>query len=554
MKDETVTTVQKVIERPLFEKARVMGGHKGLNRRVRWAHILEVQEFESLLHGGEFILTTGIGLQFNTSSKLTYMEKLIECGAACLCIEMGQYFEYIPEAMIELANKHDFPLLAFQGVVHFVDITQDIHSFIINQHHEMLQKLEGISRDLNHLTLTSQGIQKILQLLHESTHEIVMYMPQTGGLRVYPSITEKQKNDIKHMAQRRIDQFEQALHQDEQQPVEPVHWQEQGQHFLLQPVRAMGQIWAYVTLVLQKREPDEFKLLVLDRASVALAQDLLRKNYMEEKKLHAENLWVGDLIHHRLQSEDHIKSLLGFNSVDRFDYRVCIIEIANNDVFDQEELESDRLHISLLARSVFEQHGFHIVMTTNSNHLIIVVIDVTSHSFNRARFHKVLTKLKEVSQKKEKDRETFHLAVGGSYNHFMEAYLSYQEAKFVLVFTGLQEDSSSVYYEDLGIYRLLLPIKNEKYVHKFVTDHLGPLIEHDQHKNSHLLLTLNVYLDNKGSKKETAEKLFIVRQTLYHRLEKIEQLLGTDFSNSEQRLSLEVALRAYQLVHTNPFE
>ena len=38
-----------------------------------------------------------------------------------------------------------------------------------------------------------------------------------------------------------------------------------------------------------------------------------------------------------------------------------------------------------------------------------------------------------------------------------------------------------------------------------------------------------------GSKKETAEQLYVVRQTLYHRLEKLEELLGTDFMASPKR-------------------
>ena len=54
--------------------------------------------------------------------------------------------------------------------------------------------------------------------------------------------------------------------------------------------------------------------------------------------------------------------------------------------------------------------------------------------------------------------------------------------------------------------------------------------------------TLKVYLHTNGQKKDTAERLFIVRQTLYHRLEKIEQLLGPDFMQPEKRLALELML------------
>lgn len=62
--------------------------------------------------------------------------------------------------------------------------------------------------------------------------------------------------------------------------------------------------------------------------------------------------------------------------------------------------------------------------------------------------------------------------------------------------------------------------------------------------NGQLLETLEVYLQTNGSKQETARRLYIVRQTLYHRIRKIESLLGEDFMNGEKRLALEFMLLA----------
>ena len=66
--------------------------------------------------------------------------------------------------------------------------------------------------------------------------------------------------------------------------------------------------------------------------------------------------------------------------------------------------------------------------------------------------------------------------------------------------------------------------------------------------DSTLFETFRVYLACNGSKKDTADQLFIVRQTLYHRLEKLESLLGEDFMAPSNRLALEVAIMAYQLL------
>ncbi|MNI93698.1 Purine catabolism regulatory protein [compost metagenome] len=82
---------------------------------------------------------------------------------------------------------------------------------------------------------------------------------------------------------------------------------------------------------------------------------------------------------------------------------------------------------------------------------------------------------------------------------------------------------------------------------------MGPLLDYDQAKGSDLLTTLKIYLDHDGSKQIAASKLFIVRQSLYYRLEKIKELLGEDYMLPENRISIQVALRAYQLLHPDKF-
>jgi|GEM_PF-2600352 DNA-binding PucR family transcriptional regulator len=103
------------------------------------------------------------------------------------------------------------------------------------------------------------------------------------------------------------------------------------------------------------------------------------------------------------------------------------------------------------------------------------------------------------------------------------------------------------FYDKIGIYQILLLGEKNEYVETFIYDQLGPVLEYDAKMNASLLTTLEVYLKNRGRKKETANELFIVRQTLYHRLEKIEELLGYQFMEPARRLALETAILAYHI-------
>jgi purine catabolism regulator len=77
---------------------------------------------------------------------------------------------------------------------------------------------------------------------------------------------------------------------------------------------------------------------------------------------------------------------------------------------------------------------------------------------------------------------------------------------------------------------------------EYAAEYLQPVIQYDQKYNGKLLETLKAYLECNGSKQETSNKLFIVRQTLYHRLQKLENILGEDFMEHEKRVAIEFML------------
>ena len=97
------------------------------------------------------------------------------------------------------------------------------------------------------------------------------------------------------------------------------------------------------------------------------------------------------------------------------------------------------------------------------------------------------------------------------------------------------------FYTELHVYRLLPVLEKTGLLAALVRDYLDPILS-----DRELLKTLKVYLRYSGAKQETANALFIVRQTLYNRLDKIAELLGDDFMSPEKRLMIELALFGYE--------
>ncbi|MBT2888155.1 PucR family transcriptional regulator, partial [Streptomyces sp. McG5] len=96
----------------------------------------------------------------------------------------------------------------------------------------------------------------------------------------------------------------------------------------------------------------------------------------------------------------------------------------------------------------------------------------------------------------------------------------------------------------LDIDLLLWRLRDHPDLGAFVDRALGPLLDHDRRAKPPLLPTLTAYLAHAGRKAETARELHLNRQTLYNRLARIAELLGTDLDDPHTVLALSLALRA----------
>jgi PucR family transcriptional regulator, purine catabolism regulatory protein len=552
MDTEFVLTVEEVLKRPLFHGARVLAGDSGLHRQVRWVHILEVSNIDKLTHGQELILTTGNAFKSDMAFSVRYLEQLINQGVSCLCIELGHYLDAVPEQMIEVARQHEFPLIVFPGAIRFVDITQDLHSLIINQHHQMLQDLERVSREFHRMTLTSKGTSSVLKLLHSSTTAQVVYLPVQGQPRFIPDMPVRSQTPLLHFLSPVMAEI--VENKAKSDDTSPYLLEYEHQTVIIQPAGALGKTWACLVMLL-KHKPREYDYLILDAASLSISQDLLRKRYIEERKLYAENLWVDDLLHDRLKDENQIRSLLGtdYKRLNDASYQVCLVELEPLEEQASQHMdeghESAGIHLSLLLRPIFEQYFFYPLITLKNNKLVVVAIDLNRKLPAKARLGMVFESLQHLHIREKIDSYKLLVGVGKTYEKLIHAHFSYQEAIQSLSLYACF-DKPVLFFEELGVFQLLFNINDRDVLHAFVHNYLGPIIEHDQNKGSELLHTLKVFLDHDGSKQIAAQHLYIVRQSLYYRLDKIAELLGPDFMSPDNRIALQVALRAYQLLHT----
>jgi purine catabolism regulator len=100
---------------------------------------------------------------------------------------------------------------------------------------------------------------------------------------------------------------------------------------------------------------------------------------------------------------------------------------------------------------------------------------------------------------------------------------------------------------DLGIYRLLLRLRERGELEDFVRRALGPLTA-ETRTGQHLLETLDAYFACNGNLSLAARRLQLHRNSLIYRLNRARSLLGYDLDDPEARLALQLALKARRVL------
>jgi purine catabolism regulator len=144
------------------------------------------------------------------------------------------------------------------------------------------------------------------------------------------------------------------------------------------------------------------------------------------------------------------------------------------------------------------------------------------------------------------------IGIGRAVEALLELRESYKEATQAMRLERRLRHGKPQYYGDLGVYRLLLPLAETAELRAFAGELLGPLVEYDQAEHANLVETLYAYFASKGNVAQTAKALYIHRNTLIYRLERIHGLTGLDLEDAEVRLKLQLALHALELNGRSP--
>ena len=130
-------------------------------------------------------------------------------------------------------------------------------------------------------------------------------------------------------------------------------------------------------------------------------------------------------------------------------------------------------------------------------------------------------------------------------NLIRQSYEEAEEAVRISQAMGIEE--GIVAFHNLGLLHWLYHLPPDTRADNLYLSYIRTLYEYDQERDAELVKTLEAYLEHGGGLVDTAKVLFIHRNTLLHRLERIESLCQIDLRDPLHRLNLYAAVKSYRL-------
>ncbi|EKQ54835.1 MULTISPECIES: PucR family transcriptional regulator [Clostridium] len=226
-------------------------------------------------------------------------------------------------------------------------------------------------------------------------------------------------------------------------------------------------------------------------------------------------------------------------------YQIAVFHIDNLNEELQKLQIKDNGYINEIKENIkksikreFNNYGLRHMMTLIQGEFAVALIPTDMFSDDL-----LIMILKNIVKKVEM---SYHLqivvGVGSSYSYIEEIKLSYQEAKNTIKISNILNSKEQIYfYNNLGLYAFLSQIKNDKFLDNYKNSKLKVLEDADKIQDGCLCDTLEAYLDNNCNANATAEALFIHRNTMRYRMDKIKKILGTDLTDVSSFLELKLA-------------
>ena len=322
---------------------------------------------------------------------------------------------------------------------------------------------------------------------------------------------------------------------------------------LVSPILVGSNPLGFVSLLRTEQPFSEFDHIALEHAASVFALQILEDKKIAEIEIRLKGDFIEDLLSGNFSDPNSIISRArGLDYDITLPHRVLVLDIQDFtqlvNSFRQNEKRILQFKTELVntVQSHLELLGKGMVINKSDN-LIMLVQQDKPDSPEKSTKQLAEEIIKKVSQ--QFPEVTLSVGIGSSCVDLSDFHQSFLSAKKALeIGKSLNKQGQVISLEQFSAHVLLFSALNQTDLFNFATSQIGSLLAYDKTYQTHLLLTLQEFLNLRGNVEGTARSMNMSVSGLKYRLQRIEEITGQDPKDPQACFNLQLALNILQLV------
>ena len=545
-------TVRKLLESEQFPKMKLLCGEKGLDLEVKGIRIIEIEDMERYLTGGEILITSfQVYLSCSDREVEQHFEDLVKSDISGFIVKKRK--EYDPTGRrLSLLEKHckkyEIPLVEISEDSYYWGIIRYVMIQVFDKDTARLKYFKITHDSFNTFILKNNGssntasdIIKFLSIMIENP--VVLYY-----------------GDLNCMVSTNSDNSKLIL-SDEIQPYKPniitkFQYMKQMKGSCVQYVvkfAILSEVEIYITITEENRELTELDYMAIENAIINLQYGFLSEFAQNEVKKTYQRDLIHNILNGLLSSKEMTEAAAQLGMKESDTYRVVDFHTITKNV--QRKYTKEQLHeVGVIVGELMYLLPDALIYRNMDQ---IVMIQQVDSNQTELEYQKEMEEVEDVIQRsilyRKKDTD-FQIGIGKSVEGYQRLKESYYEAsqaiKYIEIIRQVTGDKnkSVVQYSNLGFFQIFGEIDDVTELERYIPETLKKLYLYDDEHKGELITTLQMYLRNNQSIKKTADAMFVHYRTISYRLEKIKQISGINFDNANEVLAVSNGLIIYKML------
>lgn len=525
-----------------LRRLKLLSGQDGLKREIATVESTETPDVALYLPKNTLLLTTAMAYKEHPDDLCRLIRQLNELPTAGLAIKLGRFLNALPQKAQELADELHFPLLQIPIDMTLGEVYHQALAAIWNDKNAELTQALNTQKKFSNLILQGAGMKAMLNNLGYTLECPVAILSPFGVVHDYNhTCTEKNLSAARTA-------FEE-MHLYSRWNWDTLHFfdaKDSNRKISIFPIKVVGRYTHSLFVFDAECIARAASVLVVEQVLLILGLTLYKNLYLSYSVIKHKSDFLKVLM--QREKEGHWSSLQMLRMGEEFGvrsspcYRVVAapLDPKHSKQFNPNEFayqEERYIQIFEWLEQVLDQihHGSVLVFPEPEHFRYIFLVQGTKHDLEESllEIHATLLKIYQVE---------IVFAFGNNRYELDAVEQSYREALESCENGEMRDDVTCMrYYRPRNVVELLKTVLNDQ--SKGYCLHLLKGLAYPKDEMTlELQKTLRTYLECKCSVTETANRMFLHRNTIKYRVKRCEEILESDFTDAQYCFELQLSL------------